>query len=363
MRILIDTGHPAHIHYFRNMSSNLESKGHQIFWTTKDIDISRRLLSYYNISHTVFRRKSDSMVGKAFGQLEYIFELIRFFRKNKIDIAVGTSVTIAQASLISNVKSLFFEDDDDAVVPLSARTAHPFATALISPDCLRGKQKRKDVIYYSGYHELAYLHPARFSPEPSVLYEAGIELGEPFFILRFNVFKAHHDRGARGLALEQKLTLADRLENHGRVFITTERETEPELKRYQLPVSPEKIHSLMAYATMFIGDSQTMTSEAAVLGVPSLRCNSFAGRIAYLGEQEHKYGLTYGFTPNNFDKLLIKLDELLAMPGLIDEWQRRRREMLSDKIDVTGFWTWLIDSYPESIDILKSNPEYYTNFR
>ena len=43
---------------------------------------------------------------------------------------------------------------------------------------------------------------------------------------------------------------------------------------------------------MFIGDSQTMTSEAAVLGVPSLRCNSFAGRISYINEQEFKYGLT-----------------------------------------------------------------------
>ena len=363
MRILIDTGHPAHIHYYRNLAANLEEKGHEVFWTTKDIDISRRLLNHYKISYKVFRKKSDSLPGKALGQLAYIFELLRYCRAKRIDIAVGTSVTIAQASLFSKMKSLFFEDDDDAVVPLSARTAHPFATNLISPDCLRGKQKRRDTIYYSGYHELAYLHPERFTPDPSILKEAGVEENEPFFIMRFNVFKAHHDRGVRGLTLDRKLKLTEMLNRHGKVFITTERQIEPELSNYRLPVAPEKIHSLLAYATMFIGDSQTMTSEAAVLGIPSLRCNTLAGRIAYLEEQEHKYGLTYGFTPDKFDNLLTKLDELLVMPDLKTEWQRRRNVMIRDKIDVTAFWTWFVHNYPESIKIIDENPDYQLNFR
>ena len=95
---------------------------------------------------------------------------------------------------------------------------------------------------------------------------------------------------------------------------------------------------------MFIGDSQTMTSEAAVLGVPSLRCNSFAGRISYINEQEFKYGLTFGFHPNNFDKMLDKLNKLLLTNNLRAEFKRKRNLMLDEKINVTSFWLWLIEN-------------------
>ena len=54
---------------------------------------------------------------------------------------------------------------------------------------------------------------------------------------------------------------------------------------------------------MFIGDSQTMTSEAAVLGTPAIRCNSFVNRISYLEEEENTYELTFGFKPEDSLKM------------------------------------------------------------
>jgi hypothetical protein len=153
------------------------------------------------------------------------------------------------------------------------------------------------------------------------------------------------------------------LEPHGRVFITTEREIEPELIKYQLKLSPEKTHSLMNFATMFLGDSQTMSSEAAVLGVPSIRCNSFVGKISYLEEEEHKYGLTYGFLPEDFDELLIKVETLLKNKNLKSDWNLKRDIMLNDKIDVTAFFVWFIENYPKSISILKETPNYQNEFK
>lgn len=179
--------------------------------------------------------------------------------------------------------------------------------------------------------------------------------------MRFNVFKAHHDIGIKGLSLEQKLKLVSMLKPLGKIFITTEREIETELSEYQMKISPEKAHSLLAYATLLIGDSQTMTSEAAVLGVPSLRCNSFARRISYLEEEEKKYGLTYSFLPEEFNKFKIKLTQLLEMSDLREEWQKRRNIMLKDKIDVTGFMVWFVENYPLSIEILKKNPDFSNN--
>jgi len=114
---------------------------------------------------------------------------------------------------------------------------------------------------------------------------------------------------------------------------------------------------------MLIGDSQTMTSEAAVLGTPAIRMNSFVGRISYLEEEEHRYGLTYGFKPDQFDQMVLKIEELLKMPNLKQEWQKRRQKMLSEKIDVTAFMVWFVENYPDSVNIMKENPDYQRQFK
>ena len=137
------------------------------------------------------------------------------------------------------------------------------------------------------------------------------------------------------------------LDPKGKILVTTERDMEPELRRYQLNTSPTGIHSLLYYAAMFVGDSQTMTSEAAVLGTPAIRCNSFVGRITYLEEEEHKYKLTFGFKPGLFEQMVRKIGELSAMPDIKGEWQNRRRQMLKDKIDVTRFITDFVEKYPD----------------
>ena len=54
------------------------------------------------------------------------------------------------------------------------------------------------------------------------------------------------------------------------------------------------MHHIMAFAKMYIGDSQTMAAEAGVLGTPFVRFNDFVGRIGYLRELEDVYNLGYG---------------------------------------------------------------------
>lgn len=363
MNILIDIGHPAHVHYYRNLALELQRKGHKVVWSVKDITVAKRLLDFYGFEYYLLPKKKDNLQGKILGQVNYIRQVLKICKKEKIEIALGTSATIAHVSKISSVQSILFDDDDDEVQPFITKYVNPFADSLLSPEALKGKRKRKDTIYYLGYHELAYLHPNRFTPDENILKEIGIEKGETFFIMRFNSFLAHHDVGVEGLSLNQKLQLIDILKPHGKVFITTEREIEPELKQYQLKVSPEKIHSLMAFASMFLGDSQTMTSEAAVLGVPSLRCNSFAGRISYIEEEEQKYQLTYGFKPANFEKMLDKLNELLEENNLKEVFQSRRQKMLSEKIDVTKFWVWFIENYPKSINLIRDNEAFWQQFK
>lgn len=361
MNVLIDIVHPAHVHLLKNVYFQLTKKGHKVFVTVKNINSAKTLLEKNDIPHKVIGFKKDSLWSKAIGQIYFNFVWLGYIRKHKINIGIGSSLTIAHLSKLSDFQSIMLDDDDDEVEPLLVRFAHPFASVVLSPSCTSRKIASR--VPYDGYHELAYLHPNRFLPDPTVLSEIGIDEAEKYFVLRFNAFKAHHDVGVLGLSQENKRKLISMLEKQGRVFITTEREIDPEFEKYKLKLSPEKVHSLIYYATMLIGDSQTMTSEAAVLGTPAIRSNSFVGRISYLEEEEHKYGLTFGFKPEETNQMFEKIQELLEMNNLKEEWQKRRSIMLSDKIDVTSFFVWFIENYPESVKILKSYPDYQYNFK
>ena len=361
MNILFDINHPAHVHLLRNAYFLLTQDGHQVMVVVKEILSAMMLMDLYGIPYLNIGKKDDALMKKGLDQLVYDRRLLKLVRQHGIEMGVGSSINIAHVSRLSKMKSIILDDDDDEVEPLFAQFGHPFADTILSP--VDTPRKSKKTIYVNAYHELAYLHPNRFTPDTSVLDDAGVKAGEPYFILRFNAFKAHHDVGVVGLTIENKRRLVDYLKTKGKVFITTERDIDDEFKPYQLKVSPEKAHSLMYYATMLVGDSQTMTSEAAVLGTPAIRCNTFVGRIHYLEEEEHKYGLTYGFRPEQSEAMFAKIDELLSMPNLKEEWQARRQKMLSEKIDYAQFLTWFIENYPESQKIMRENPDYQLRFK
>ena len=361
MNILIDINHPAHVHLYRNVYKMLVEKGHKVLVVVKEIPSAMKLLDLYGIPYVNIGKKDDSIMRKGMDQLVYDKRLLKIVREHHTDIGLGSSINIPHVSKMNRMKSIILDDDDDGAEPLFVKFGHPFADTILSPVDTPRRSKKK--IYVHAYHELAYLHPNRFQPDSSVLQEAGVIQGEPYFILRFNAFKAHHDVGVVGLTIENKRRLVEYLKTKGKVFITTERDIDDEFKPYQLKVSPEKAHSLMYYATMLIGDSQTMTSEAAVLGTPAIRCNTFVGRIHYLEEEEHKYNLTYGFCPEQSEAMFQKIEELLSMPNLKEEWQIRRQKMLSEKIDYAQFLTWFIENYPESRRIMRENPDYQFRFK
>lgn len=361
MNILFDINHPAHVHLLRNAYFLLTGKGHEVTVVVKEIPTAIKLLDLYEIPYVNIGKKDDALMKKGLDQLTYDRRLLKMVHERHIVTGVGSSINIAHVSKLSKMKSIILDDDDDDVEPLFVKFGHPFADTILSP--VDTPRKSKKTVYVNAYHELAYLHPNRFTPDPSVLSDAGVKEGEPYFILRFNAFKAHHDVGVVGLTIENKRRLVEYLKTKGKVFITTERDIDDEFKPYQLKVSPEKAHSLMYYAMMLVGDSQTMTSEAAVLGTPAIRCNTFVGRIHYLEEEEHKYNLTYGFRPDQSEAMFQKIEELLAIPNLKQEWHTRRQKMLSEKIDYAQFLTWFIENYPESQKIMRENPDYQFRFK
>ena len=364
MNVLVDIGHPGHVHLYKNLCKQLEKDGHKVYFSVRDVPVALRLMDVYGMPYLYLGKKAKSIIGKAWTTIKNDIVLFFFVVKHKIDIGISSGISLSHVSRITKMKSFIFGDDDDDVAQLAVKYGFPYAEAVLSPSALGPTHRRTPkAVFYAGYHELAYLHPNVFKPDRSVLERMGIRQDEPYFILRFVALNAYHDIGQKGISLDQKRRLVNLLSEYGRVIITSEKSIEPEFEQYKLPVPAEDMHSVMYYASVYIGDSQTMASEAAVLGVPSLRCNTFVGRIAYLEEEEHKYGLTYGFTPDHFEDLMIKLQELLQNPDLKQIWEEKRQRMLSEKIDVSSFFTWFIENYPQSREVMKTNPQYQYRFK
>lgn len=364
MNILLDINHPGHVHLYRNLIFALINRSHKVMITVKNnISSAKELLNIYGLRYISLSDKSDNLIAKSINQIKYLAAISTIIKKENINMGIGTSINLAHASRITGMNSIILDDDDDDVEPLFSRFAHPFCDVLLSPDALKNKRKNKRTIYYSGFHELAYLHPKRFTPDPAVLRYAGLLKDEKYFILRFNSFKAHHDIGNHGLSLGDKRRLICKLKEHGKIFISSENDIEPEFNGYKVSIPPHMIHSFIYFSTLLLGDSQTMSSEAAVLATPSLRANSFVGRISYLEEEEHKYGLTFGFRPGQTEYMFSKIDELLTTPDLKKVWLERRDKMLNDKIDVTAFLVWFVENFPDSYKIMRQDPDYQFNFK
>lgn len=363
MNILIDIGHPGQVHLFRYVIKQLQKKNHKVIVTVKDISSAKRLLEAFDIEYLSLGKKFDSVFLKGLSQIRYNFNLYRIAVQEKIDVAVGSSITIAHVSVVHKMKALVLDDDDAEVVKLFSLFAHPFADCILSPSALAHQRTGRKDHSYAGTHELFYLHPTYFTPDPSVLPEVGLKPDEPFFLVRFVSGKAYHDKGEKWMTNSQKMRIVKLLETDGKVLITTEREIEPEFQKWQLKISPERIHHLMYYATIFVGDSQTMTSEAAILGTPALKCNSFAHKLSIPNMLEEKYNLCYSYHPSEFEKMYSKISDLLHNSNLKVEWNKKKERFLGDSIDPTSFVVWFIENYPESKKVMRGNPDFQYNFK
>lgn len=197
-------------------------------------------------------------------------------------------------------------------------------------------------IRYNGYHELAYLHPNYFTPNPEVLDELGLNKDETFIILRFVSWNASHDVGQHGI--NNKIEFVKNLEKYGKVLITSEGELDGLLEKYRIRTSPEKLHDLLYYASLYVGDGATTATECAILGTPSIYVSSLVGTMGNFIELENNYGLIFNY--NDPDKALEKAVELIQKPNLKEDWKQKRDQLLKDKIDVTAFMVELIESYP-----------------
>src|ERR1035437_9797986 len=132
MRIFIDIGHPAHVHYFKNFIWIMQKKGHDITITARDKEVALMLLDYYEISY--FNRGK----GKKgfFNKLFYIFIADVFIlqkaliAKPDLFLSFGSPYA-AHVSWLMRKPHIAFDDTDHNVFEHLMYVA--FTKAILTP--------------------------------------------------------------------------------------------------------------------------------------------------------------------------------------------------------------------------------------
>jgi len=345
MRILVDIGHPGHVHFFRYALRELERKGHDILICARDKDVTLGLLDHYNFPYKTLSHMGHGTLGlsREFLTREWgLMRLIKLFDPDVIT-AIG-GLFVAPVSRIMGKPSIVFTDSEP--VPLDKYFTYPFATLVCTPDCFLRELKGRH-LRYRGYHELAYLHPNYFEPDPGILKEIGVAEKEPFIILRFVAWKASHDIGQRGFPLPFKIKLIEMLSQYGRILISSESPLPPALEPYRFHLPPHRIHHALYYAKLFMGDGATMATEAALLGTPAVRSSSMALNMGNFIELMDVYKLVLSY--RDPETALSSALQLLKDANAKDLWIQRRNHLLAEKIDVTAYMVELIENHVDFI--------------
>ncbi|WP_126661507.1 DUF354 domain-containing protein [Haloterrigena salifodinae] len=368
-RVVVTVQHPAHVHFFRNAIDELEDRGYDVRVFAREKDVTEALLEAYGIEYERLAGSAASPLELAKVQATYEYRLLKRARRLDPDVMLAIGEPgVAHASAAVDGYSVLFTDTEHAT--LSNALALPFADLVCTPRAFWDDHGSAHYTY-PGYHELAYLHPDRFSPDPSVLadLEPQVEAGLPaatdggaasggaletdsgagtatgpggstggvgdesLVVLRLISWTAAHDIGQKGMAGVERL-VADLEREGATVLVSAEGDLPPALADRRIDLPPDRMHDLLAHADLFLGESATMAIESAVLGTPSLYVSDLDAGV--LEELETRYGLLRRLEQDaEPSRVAATARELLAIDD--STWRERRRTLLDETIDTTDF--------------------------
>jgi len=332
MKLLFDLGHPADYFLFSNVIKKLRERGDEVLITVRNREgIVTEILQQEGEDYVLLGGNVQGMAKKAIYMVRNDVKLLGIARKFKADafVSLGSPYS-GHVSFLMRKPHITYNDTEVSWLS-NLLLSPPFAASVITPASVTWKLAFKNIIHINGTKELAYLSPKYFTPDPSVLREIGVKEGDRIIIVRFSAHDSHHDIGLRTMSDESMRKLVMNLAEFGRVFISTEVDLPPDLQPYVLRI--RRLHDLLAYASLFVGEGVTMASEAAVLGVPTvfIHPKNF-GTI----DDQKKFGLVvqYKDIESELDQIVAFCRDILTDEKSKIEFARRRDEMLASKEEV-----------------------------
>lgn len=354
MNIVVFVNTPAQAHFLKNIIKGLSIKGHSVTVLSRDYGETLDVLNELGIAHQVYSRPKKSKLSKTLSFPSDVLKAYKLLRKSNFDLVFGFGIIETYTGLMLRTPVLIFNDSEPMVNNFSFSIQFllfmPLIEAIITPSTFRQDLGGKH-IRVNSYKELAYLHPNYFKPNEDILQLLGIDKDVRYAILRFNAFDAVHDAGVTGFTDQDKVRLVTELEKTMKVFISSESKLPDSISDRVIRIPKNRIHDALYYSQLLVTDTQTMATEAALLGVPTVRCNKFVGNddMGNFVELEHKFKLLLNYRFAN-DALVAAID-LSRQEAAKSHWIENKKTMLSYKNDIIIFLIEFIeDKYVLSTD-------------
>lgn len=356
MKIQIDIGHPAHVHYFRNFISEMQKNGHSFLITARDKEVAHDLLNKYNIPFINRGKGGSGLFAKLYYMPKAVYFLIQKSRKFKPDLFLSfASPYAAQASFLLRKPHIAITDTEHARVERFFYI--PFTTTVITPDSFIGSLGRKQ-LRVPAFVEFLYLHRRRFNARAEIRKDLGVGSDQKLVLLRFISWNASHDIGQHGIPDSEKRLLVSRFNELGyTVCISAEGELLPDLEPYRLKLPSNRIHDVIATSDLFIGESGTMATEACLLGTPAFFVNSLDAGVF---REEVQRGLLWHFQSG--EDVTEKIISILNSTDFEAQHRMAVQKLHTEKIDFTGFLVWFIEHFPMSSLEIRNKPDIFLKY-
>lgn len=346
MKIFIDILTPKQCMLFAKLSERLTKRGHHIFQTTREYREVVQLLRLKGIDAKVVGKHGG---GKLFDKLresaKRTLQLATLIRKWKPNVAVSfSSPEATRAAFGLGIPHICINDSPHAEAV--ARLTIPLSERLLTPKMIPKEAwikfgiSKNNIVQYNALDAWAWLRD--FKPNEKILAELGLDEAKPILTFRTEeTFAAYLLQKAPKIPIVVS-TIRELLQAHRDFQVVV-------LPRYEKQavvlknIFREKVvichsivdaPSLLSFTSIFVGAGGTMTSEAALLGVPTFSCYP---EEPYLIE---KYLLSKGLAIRETDprklarRILKTSDNLKTERKKQREKARRLTSAFEDPVDV-----------------------------
>ena len=283
MRVLFDMVHPADALFFHHAIRTLEQNGASVRIASRRKDVLAGLLDDLGHAHHPLTDARSGRIGQACELLGRDFALLALVRRWRPNVMAGFGgVAIAHVGRVTGIPSISFYDTEHAALQIALTV--PFISEWHVPAGWNGREVAGRTYRFRGSKQFAYLHPDYFRAEPAAAKAAGWDPLRDNFMIRTVAWRANHDAGRSGLSLDRLRRIVSELSRRGKVHLSAEGDLPDDLAPLRVRGSPAAFHHLLAHCRLCCGESITVASEAAALGIPSvLQIDKDYG---YVDEQE-----------------------------------------------------------------------------
>jgi len=274
------------VYFLAEFTRRTEALGHDVLRTTRHYREVNELLELKGIEAiNIGRHGGPTLEGKLEANTRRILRLIDLVTKYKPNVAVSaSSPEAARVAFGLGVPHICLSDSPHAEAV--CRLTIPLSRKLITPKIIPQKAWRKFgatpemIVQYDALDPIVWIRPLHF--DPHILEQLNLDPGKPIITFRAEEAFAAYLLGIvtdkEPVILPVIKNLMDKLGDDAQ-FVALPRygEQVPALRtglsnRLIIPKTAVDGPSLLACTSIFIGAGGTMTTEAALLGVPTISC-------------------------------------------------------------------------------------------